>query len=807
VSLTSPITLTLAWVVVPLIVVAASGGLGVGLQRLAGRPLGALLVPTGFLAGIALMTLLLEVGLSGVVTVVVCALAALAGPLERLRAGVRPRRPAWPGLRAAWPWAAAAGVAAYSIGIAPLVGSGRSGVVGYVLSNDPAVHVSSIQLLLAHGAEVVDHRASSFQYISIQFGGGYPLGSYTWGLFGTALTGVDPFHTWTPMIALSAAMTALTGFAVLRRLGAAVPLAAVAGAVVASGYLPYSYLAQGSAKEVMLATAVYASVALFAIAVEEGLTVRGLIPTAAAVAAAVAVFGPGALAFLGPGAVVGAGLALLLAGRAARVRTAVALSVTTLLTFAASAPALVSATRFTQASETATRDVNQIGNLLGPIPFREVFNVWLSGDYRFLTPRHPGPTTLGIVLAALLAVAGVAYAIRRRRFAVPLALICGASGALAISLRYSIYFDAKSYAVLAPAVGLATAAGVAALVASPRLRTGGIVAGVLLATLVLASDALVYRSAWVTPKDRFQELIDLNERYAGQGPILVNEREEYARHLLRDVAPWESWGGPWQPDRGLRELGDAISVLHTPDFDDYRQDFFPRFRLLLDRKRPGGSRPPAGFETVEETPHYRVWRRSGPLPRRHVPLRSGEVDDTGVLDCAQPEVADLLAVARAEGAAVRVSERAPPVDSPIPTRWTWISRIGGGVTDEFVTSDGGFAIPRPPLAPGRYVAWLRGAFGPGRRVFQGNRPVGEVFGDLGLPSQWFRIGEFEVRRPGEPLTVLGLRKPVWQAGSERDDLVGTLAIERAGAEAAVRMVPPAELDSLCGRRLDWIELP
>ena len=75
--------------------------------------------------------------------------------------------------------------------------------------------------------------------------------------------------------------------------------------------------------------------------------------------------------------------------------------------------------------------------------------------------------------------------------------------------------------------------------------------GLLLAVGVFASDGYVYAGAWNTPKDRFQEMIDIGKRFRGEGPLLVNEREEYSKYFLRDSLPWESWGS-WQPDRGLR---------------------------------------------------------------------------------------------------------------------------------------------------------------------------------------------------------------------------------------------------------------
>ena len=77
--------------------------------------------------------------------------------------------------------------------------------------------------------------------------------------------------------------------------------------------------------------------------------------------------------------------------------------------------------------------------------------------------------------------------------------------------------------------GPAAAFGIAAL---PRRRLGLAVAATLALTL-LASDALAYRVALVAPVDRLQELATIDARFAGRGPLLVNEYEEYTKHYVR----------------------------------------------------------------------------------------------------------------------------------------------------------------------------------------------------------------------------------------------------------------------------------
>ena len=798
-DLKSPATLGLAWILAPLLITLAAAGLGAGLARLAGLRLGALTVPAGFLAGVVLMTFLAELGVPGLPVVALCALAALAGGV--LWSRQRDGRPAIE------PAPAVAALGAYAIGMAPLVGSGRSGIVGYILNNDPSVHISVVELLRENGARAVDHNASSYDFVSNVFTSGYPVGSHVWPMFGSTLTGADPFHTWTPLIALMLGLLALVTYELVRGLGAGRVFAAVAGTVVACGYLPFSYLAQGGAKEVAVTLAVYATLALLLRGLREGPVVgsrdragwRSLLPAALAAAAGIGIFGLGALAWLGP-LVVGA---LLIAGRTRVMAVAGAAGIAVL----AALPALISSVSFVEGSDDDLVNPAQVGNLLGPVPWLEAFNVWLGYDYRYPEADYRLATRVAIVLAIAFAIVGLLDALRRRRFAVPLALFAGGVGAIVISVRYAIYLDAKSYVVLAPALGLATAAGVLAASRRPaRIGIAATAVGGLLALGVLASDALVYAGSWMTPKERFQELIDLSERYEGQGPVLIHDREDYGKYFFRESQPWESWGA-WQPDRGFRFGRIPPPPPRTPDFDDYTLDFVGRFRLLVERKSPTGSLPPSNFELVDETDHYRVWRRTGDMPQAHVALGGEELDGAGQVDCANPEVSDLVERAeRREGVLVAEPARPEPITAPADTWQQFGGTFGPGPAEGFASRRGGVALPFADLEPGSYDTWIQGGFGPGVRLMIGAQPVGDAFGDLGLHSQWTHLGTLEVEEPDPALAVVGLSKPWWQAGSRRADTTGPLLFAPAGAETTAERIAPGRERSVCGRDLDWLEL-
>ncbi len=580
-DLQSPSLLAGAWLLGPALIVLASAGLGALVARVARADFGVLLLPVGWVTGIVLSTALLKVGLDGVIASLAIAAVALVGVAFWLRERRGPWRPGAVAL-----WAAGGAAVAFALAMAPLVGSGRSAVVGYVFNNDPAIHLGLMAVLADLGGSPGGELAtSSYSSMGELLTDGYPIGSYVWPLFASVTTGIEPFHLWTSSIAVASAMLALVTFEALRMMGAPPALAGIASPMVASGYLTYSFVAQGGAKELTVAAAVYAAVVLALRALGPECSRRVLAAALLAAAAALATFGVGALAWLGLPALVVAGIVLWpLRERRPRRRTAWLVGGAFAALVAVSLPTIVDTINFVQESEETLRNPAQFGNLLGPVSWTEALNVWLSLDYRLDPPSHEALTAIGVALAGALAVVGLVFALGRRGHAGlggGLAVLAGAAGAVVISSRYSIYLDTKSYMVLAPALGSATAAGVAALWRGPAAaRVLAAALGALLVAGVVASDRFVYANAWVTPDERFEELADIADRFDGRGPILVNEREQYSVYLLRDLQPWESWG-TFQPDRGFPGERFPPSLPHTPDFDDYTPQHLARFDLLL----------------------------------------------------------------------------------------------------------------------------------------------------------------------------------------------------------------------------------
>jgi hypothetical protein len=697
--------------------------------------------------------------------------------------------------------------------MAPLVGSGRAGVLGYILNDDPVGHSALIELFRSDGLERGGYEpVSSITEVGELVELGYPLGSHVWPLFSGVASSLDTFYVWTPSVAVAAAMLSLVAFATLRRLSAPEWPAALAAALVPAGYLFFSFIAQGSAKEVMTAVAVYGAIVVAAEVFDRGLSVRGAVLLAIAPVAAFVTFGVGAGVWLAVPALVFLGIALRRAERLRPTpRVAVASVVVLLLAAVLFVPAFDEALGYVRDAEAALTDTSRPGNLLGPVPWEQVFNIWIAYDYRVDPATYDGLSAVWPWLGAAFAVAGVVLALRSRELALPLMVASGAIAAIVIALRYTIYLEAKGYAILAPALAIATAAGVIGLLARPGAwRVVGAVGGVLVVQGVLVGAAFVYAGAWVTPEDRFGEIDEIADRFDGQGPMLVSEREEWGTYLLKDVEPFDSWGY-WAPFLGLRgvtEDGYPPDLPHSPDFDDYELRYVQYFPLLFERKSPGGSRPPANFEPVYETEHYRVWRREGEGPALHIPLGGDTHDHTARLDCRRPGVRFLVGQSRRLRrplvAAVPSSPRRVVLTAD---DWDGYERGETFAPEGFVSRQGGGAGARVALDPGRYDAWIQGSFAAGVRLFVDGTGYGTAYGDLGLPSGWQPLGEVDVRDRRAVVSLSSLSKPWWQSGSERPDLSGRVVFVREGEPSRVITVQPEDVRTLCGRRLDWIEVP
>src|SRR5260221_1005638 len=202
------------------------------------------------------------------------------------------------------------------------------------------------------------------------------------------------------------------------------------------------------------------------------------------------------------------------------------------------------------------------------------------------------------------------------------------------------------------------------------------------------------------------ELAAIDKRYAGQGPVLVNEYEEYTKHFMRRARgsdPYEHWNA------GRAQLRDPKLPVpaHAYDLDQMTPSYVELWPLIALRRWPAESRPPSNFDRVWSGRFYDVWRRVRPAPVTHVPLGMPPLDPTGLVDCR-------LVRKLAAGGRVVAALRPKPIVIPIgqtgalPPGWYRDAQ-------NLLAIDAGYVVPvtSPFTGGGPLRIWLRGrAFRP-----------------------------------------------------------------------------------------------
>jgi hypothetical protein len=799
-----------AWCWTPLLLAVSCGAVGLLVERAVSMriPTG-LLVAVGFSGVILVSTLIYTLGGHTPVILVVVALLGAAG-IWVGRRDLRGRLVPGP--------AAGAALLTYGLYLLPVLATGGWTWTGYNFVNDTSVHFLLIDYLSQHGTDPVTGPASNAATVqSYVTGATYPIGGHAPLAAALALIPAPLEATYVPYMAFAMALAAYAFFVLLRLAGLPERFAA-AGAVVAAGAnLTYQYALQGNFKEVVVLALVATAAALIGVFVADGArAARGVVAPVLCAIAAVPVFSAGALAYVG-GLAAALVLALLLSpkvldlrrlGRAAAIGAGVVVLAMLPLVGQVTAFAKDAAVRFSDTSDGGTvfDTTAVLGHLLRPLDPGQLAGIWLRGDYRLPAAGILAvPTTVLIAVVVVLAVAGVAFELRRRRPATLLLALPVLLVALVLGTITTPYIDGKLYAIASPAVLLL--AGVAVYALSQRFGRVGQVSAAALAMVVAAgvflSMAFAYHDVKLAPVERFEELGAVGDRLTG-GPWLVNEWEEFGKYYLRDRevnVPNENVLAP-QPARYRRSL---LVQGRWFDLDTFELEYVESFPRLLTRRSPAESRPPADFERIFATENYEAWKAvDGPTVVEHLPI-GNRTSAAAVPSCsvvrrfaARVEEGERLVAAVApEAVALDVHRKAPP-------QWP---RTGGSQSldvDPLTVVPKGAAdlTQRLEVAGGRYEIWVRGTFSRPVAVSVDGREVGEAVGVDG-PGQWHPVAEVQLDAGVHPVR-LQRPGPGFAPGDGSEGVLGPVVLQRATPTRIVE-IDPSDPGTACGMRLDWLE--
>ena len=236
---------------------------------------------------------------------------------------------------------------------------------------------------------------------------------------------------------------------------------------------------------------------------------------------------------------------------------------------------------------------------------------------------------------------------------------------------------------------------------------------------VLVSDGMAYRDAYIAPKDRLDELREVGERFAGSGPTMLDEFEEYGKHFLRrsdrDRSVRRLRAGAGRPalaGADLRDLGrsrraDArlrarVPRDRAPAQPDRQPPSVPLPAGVPGRLLRGLARPTAAF------PPCSITSRTATAPTR--PARSTAPSLAQL--AARPDAGTLVAALRPSPIRLVAAEMENTAGWPVLPD----GRVGALRAGEL---RGAFDAPA-----GRYRVWVRGTFGRGVDVLVDGGAVG-----------------------------------------------------------------------------------
>ena len=787
-----------AWVLFPIVAGTVCLGLGLAVDRVSARAVpGALLVPVGLAAivvGSQLLVWVRPLAPSSPWVLAGLALLGLAVGAPRLRA-------AHPD-----PWATAAAAAVFGIFAAPVALAPGPGFAGYPTLGDTAIHLELIDQLMTHGGSVAGLPPSSYaSSLASYLTTSYPTGAHTALGALRPVTGIDAAWVYQPFLALMAAMTSLAFWSLATVSVPQRPLRALVVFIAAQPAIVYSYALEGSIKEVATIWLLASLAALAPVVVAKAPALRPALPFAVCAAAVLVVVDVAVAPWLGPLMLV---LAVAVLWRRAGLTTiAISGAGFIALLSAMAAPTLAGLPSFLRTAAPVLTAGGQYGNLIRPLPVTQALGIWPRGDFRLPLMADDWWAIVLIGAAAMCLKPASAGLLRRRLWPPLLLLVACLVGWLYAMRAGSPWAEAKALMILAPPVVFASLLGAIGL-REVGLRAEGLVLVVALGAGVVVSNALAYHDADLAPRDRLEELAHIDARFAGEGPTVYTEFEEFAKRFLRDLAPT---GTTRRSSRSLmkRCRGTTCVSASLSDVDDFTLPSVERFRTIVLRRGPLASRPPSDYERVYRGRFYEVWQREGEPGRvlDHLPL--GDRMHRGAV--ARCRTVRQLAIQARRGHAALASVAAPPLPTMNPTlapppNWVAATDDPGVMTPVGPgRSEMGVNVPHA----GRWRRRLARGLVRSRRSGPDRSSDGRCRQERAEPAKDVvrRCTHNAAHRPLARDDPAGRRNVGARQRGSRIGGWDQSDFKPAALEArTVQRTDPASWRALCGKPLDWIEI-
>jgi hypothetical protein len=779
------VSLVVAWILFPVVVGALAYGCGLLVNRIAGVDVpGALVAPVGLATIIVVAQFATTFDATAeLATPLVVALAVLGIVLSRGGSWPRPSAPE-----------AVAALGVFLVYAVPVVASGEATIAGYTKLEDGSTFLALTEGAL-HAGRGGDWFGGS-SYLAFFATGQYPVGSLLPFGIGGQLVGEEIAWLFQPYLALLAGMLALALQPLCKPVIKSPWRRAFVAFVAAQAALLFGFAMWGGIKELTAAVLLPLAAALLPQAARAAGGWRALLPLALVTAAAIAALSFGAVAWLGIPLAVTLWMVARSHGAWVATKRAAAFALLCAPLVAISVPTASMVTSSTN-RDTLTSSA-ELGTLLQPLNLMQGAGVWLGGDFRF-EPEYPLVTLILIVLVVGAAVAGIVAFRRMDGQAGLLYAAGGLIGCVAIVATGGPWLDAKALATISPLpILLALAAGVQATEAGRRFAGWAVIG--LVSVGVLGSNALAYRDVSLAPRDRFEELARIGDLFAGQGPALMTRQETYAnRYFLRRLAVDNAAELRFHHPIRLNS-GRLAGKLRSVDVDQVAPGSLARYRLLVLRHSPVGSRPPSSYSLAWRGRWYDVWKRTSPVARDRLTFGGG-LDSGGAPSCttlkrfAQRHAGAKLAAARAPSAVIALLSK-----RLLPTGWRSLKQAPGAALPS------GSGIVRTSVVlprNGRWRVWMGGGVAGRLTITVDGRQIATTDNRVNRAREYESVATVPLAAGRHRVSIRYDEELL--ADSGKDHVFGPVAFTEAGPPAEPIYLSARDVDLLCGHRLDWIE--
>ncbi|MHB8240367.1 MAG: hypothetical protein ACYDHN_00085 [Solirubrobacteraceae bacterium] len=802
-----------AWVLFPLVLLIASAGCGLLVRRLAAGELSLLLVaPVGFALVVAICAFATSYEWLAPAAGPVVALVTVIGLALEARGRGSTRTLPRPG---PWIWPLLAALIAFAAIGGPVFFTGNVGWTGYTRIVDIAFQMDFAQHLAEAGRALPPNGNSSFYIVAAKLIGiGYPGGAQaTLGAMAKLLH-TDVAWCYQSFLAFTAAMGALAIFSTLGRVTRN-PLLRCAGAAVAiQPNILYGYTLEAGIKELTTAALLLVVVAVFADGVPGEGSRRRPVALAVAVSGAFGSFSLGIAPWLG----------LLLLGmliisfcrRKGHWRVLQSWVVFAVVAIVISLPGLITAAKLATVAGSAIGGVVDLGlgNLAAPVSRWAAAGAYYTGDYRYPLTHTTSSHIFDVAILALAAIGVVCAAFHRRWAIVVLGIT--APVALYYFLQHSTaWIQLKSFTITAAFVVLLAFAGAAALQSSRRRWLSGLgwLGALVVTGSILYGNALIYHDTSVAPGVRYHDLAAIAARYAGKGPTLDPNFDEYAEYFLRH----ESGSSIVDPANLSFEVRPGVpappgGVSFGWDLNQLLPAYVQHFPLIVLPRSPISSRPPANYDLVSRSNYFDVWRRDRPASSvlEHFPLSDLPTERTPkycrhVVALAR-KAGPSAQIAYAQGSTVAVVN---PVEGTHPDYW---KLLGPGTLATYGAGTDVLKLSLPRTL--RYSLWVQGSIGRPLTVYLDGKRLTSIGYEERYPGQFLMLSKLTISAGKHTLKIVrpnGSLHP--GSGDPSPETVGrTLGAIVFSSESSnstrVHVAPASRAAQLCAAHVgyQWLEL-